>query len=153
MLTLQYVQWKCHHRHSTTLPLYALIILQYVKFQKNTMYLVEITILALSWKSTICRFWGGTAGVQDQKELGFTHTTQMFECFVKRRGAWARPNQPKDSKSQLRWMNTQEEGLHTRHEFWNAFVKRRGAWGSPNQSLVTRRTNAREELTHTRYKC
>ena len=73
----------------------------------------------MSWKSiTMCGLLGGTAGVMDGKELGLTRTTrgrltqtrhEYSNVFVKRRGAWASPNQPLVASR----TNTQEESLHT----------------------------------------
>ena len=95
----------------------------------------------LSWKSvTMCGSWGGTTGVMDGKEIGLTRTTQgrltqtrhkYSNVFVKRRGAWASPNQPLVTRR----TNAREEGLHTdtqgkgllthtRDWVLNAFVKR-----------------------------
>ena len=75
----------------------------------------------------------------DGKELGLTRTTQgkltqtrhyYFNMFVKRRGAWASPNQPLVTRK----TNAREEGLHTdtqgkgllthtKDKISNAFVK------------------------------
>ena len=68
--------------------------------------------------------------------------------FVKRKGAWASPNQPQFTGR----TNARYEGLRTRHECSNAFVKRGGAWASLTRSpsLKTNK-HTRESLMHERW--
>ena len=101
----------------------------------------------------------------DGKEIGLTRTTQgrltqtrheYSNVFVKRRGAWASPNQPLVTRR----TNAREEGLHTdtqgkgllthtRDRVSNAFVKREVHGQARTLPCYKTREHTRKRLTYT----
>ena len=113
----------------------------------------------MSWKSvTMCGSWGWPVGVMDWKEIGLTRTTktrhEYLNMFVKRRGAWASPNQPlvkrrTNACEEGLHTGTQGNGLHTRETEFRMPLWKERCMGKPKHSLVMRHVNTQTSKFYT----